>query len=56
MEYSQLLTFPDNCTNYAQMADIIRLEIVYLFGGIYVDMDAMALRPFGKMRKVLKIT
>merc|ERR1712183_227545 len=37
----------DNCTNYAQMADIMRLEIVYLYGGIYVDMDATALRPFG---------
>ena len=30
------------------MADIMRLEIVYLYGGIYVDMDATALRPFGK--------
>ena len=39
----------DNCTNYAQMADIMRLEIVYLYGGIYVDMDATALRPFGKL-------
>ena len=44
----ELLALLDNCTNYAQMADIMRLEIVYLYGGIYVDMDATALRPFGK--------
>ena len=48
IQQCELWTLSDNCTNYAQMADIMRLEIVYLYGGIYVDMDATALRPFGK--------
>ena len=48
IQQCKLWTLSDNCTNYAQMADILRLEIVYLYGGIYVDMDATALRPFGK--------
>ena len=35
------------CTNHAMMSDILRLEIVYKYGGIYVDIDATALRSFG---------
>jgi mannosyltransferase OCH1-like enzyme len=35
------------CTNYAMKSDILRLEIVYRYGGIYVDVDAVALRSFG---------
>lgn len=34
-------------TNYAMISDILRLEIIYRFGGIYVDIDSVALRPFG---------
>ena len=38
-------------TNFAQRSDIMRLEIVYKYGGIYVDIDSTALRPFGKGRR-----
>ena len=34
-------------TNFAQRTDIMRLEIVYKYGGIYVDIDSRALRSFG---------
>jgi len=37
----------EECTNYAMKSDILRLEIVYRYGGIYVDVDATALRSFG---------
>ena len=37
------------CTNHAQVSDIMRLEILYKYGGIYIDCDAIALRPFGKI-------
>ena len=35
------------CTNYAMKSDILRLEIVAKFGGIYADVDSFALHPFG---------
>ena len=37
----------DECTNYAMKSDILRLEIIFKYGGIYVDVDAKALRSFG---------
>ena len=37
----------EDCTNHAMRSDILRLEIVYRYGGIYVDVDATALRSFG---------
>ena len=37
----------EECTNHAMRSDILRLEIVYKYGGIYVDIDATALRSFG---------
>ena len=40
----------EKSTNYAQRTDIMRLEIVYKYGGIYVDIDSTALRSFGKGR------
>lgn len=33
-------------TSYAMKSDIARLEILYIYGGIYVDTDFIALRPF----------
>jgi mannosyltransferase OCH1-like enzyme len=33
-------------TNYGQKADIARYEILYRFGGVYVDIDFECLRPF----------
>ncbi len=33
------------CTHYAQMADILRLEVLYQHGGVYLDTDFEPLRP-----------
>ncbi|HRO60657.1 MAG TPA: glycosyltransferase [Burkholderiaceae bacterium] len=33
------------CANYAQMADVLRLEILYRYGGVYIDTDFEPLRP-----------
>jgi inositol phosphorylceramide mannosyltransferase catalytic subunit len=35
----------DRCTNMGQKSDILRYEILDRFGGIYLDMDFMAVRP-----------
>lgn len=35
-----------SCNNGAQLADLIRLEVVYKFGGIYVDADMECVAPF----------
>ena len=37
----------DKSTNMAMMSDIMRVELVIKYGGIYVDIDAEAKRPFG---------
>ena len=37
----------DSSTNFAMRSDILRLEILYKYGGIYVDIDSTALRSFG---------
>ena len=33
-------------TNYGEKSDILRLELLYRFGGIYVDVDFKCLKPF----------
>ena len=38
----------ERSTNFAQKADILRLEIVYRHGGVYVDIDSTALRSLGQ--------
>ena len=35
----------DVSANYAQMADVLRLEILYRYGGVYLDTDFEPLRP-----------
>lgn len=37
----------DKSTNMAMVSDIMRVELVLKYGGIYVDIDAVAKRPFG---------
>lgn len=37
------------CANYAQMADVLRLEVLYRYGGVYVDTDFEPLRPIGTL-------
>ena len=39
----------DTSTNWAMKSDILRLEILYKYGGIYVDIDSVALRSFGNL-------
>lgn len=36
----------DRCTAGAQLAGLVRLEVVWRFGGVYVDMDFEPRRPF----------
>ena len=36
----------DKATNYGEKSDIWRYEILYRFGGVYVDTDFECLRPF----------
>src|SRR5690606_20382255 len=34
----------ENAAHYAQASDILRLEVVYQFGGVYADLDFEAVR------------
>jgi hypothetical protein len=36
--------------HYAHQADIIRLHLLYRFGGIYLDMDTICIKPFTPLR------
>lgn len=36
----------ESAENYAEKADILRLEVLYQFGGIYSDIDVVCLKPF----------
>ena len=36
----------DQASNYAEKANILRYEILYQFGGLYVDTDFKCLKPF----------
>lgn len=42
------LSYPDaleRCRNYGEASDVVRYEILYRFGGVYVDTDVECLRP-----------
>lgn len=36
----------DRCNSGAQLADLVRIEVVYRFGGVYVDMDVEPFKAF----------
>lgn len=36
----------DQASNWGEKADILRLEILYRYGGLYVDVDFACLKPF----------
>jgi mannosyltransferase OCH1-like enzyme len=36
----------DNMNKWAGKADILRYEIVYNYGGMYIDVDSISLKPF----------
>lgn len=38
--------FFDEATNYGEKSDIIKWEVVYRFGGTYIDIDFECLKPF----------
>ena len=42
----------DACTTGAQRADLIRLEVLYRFGGFYVDSDCEPYRSFEPLRSL----
>jgi hypothetical protein len=37
--------------HHAHQADFMRVEILIRYGGIYLDIDTLCLRPFGKLRQ-----
>ncbi len=42
-------TFFDEAINYGEKSDILKYEIVYQIGGMYVDFDFECLRPFNEL-------
>lgn len=36
----------DRCTTHAGRSDVLRYEVLFQFGGVYVDTDVECLRPF----------
>lgn len=41
----------DRCTAGAQLAGLVRLEVIWRYGGFYVDMDMEPLRSFEPLRE-----
>ncbi|MBS0656453.1 MAG: hypothetical protein JSR46_11805 [Verrucomicrobia bacterium] len=39
----------DNSTNYGEKADILRCELLYRYGGLYVDTDFECMGPFDEL-------
>ena len=35
----------DDCDNYSMKSDILRFDILYQFGGLYIDTDFECLKP-----------
>ena len=40
------------CTSGAQLAGLVRLEVLWRYGGVYVDMDIEPLRPFDDLLRL----
>lgn len=48
------ITHPDvlkKCKNYSEMSDVLRFEILYQFGGLYIDTDFECLKPVDHIMK-----
>jgi hypothetical protein len=46
------ITHPDiynRCENYSEKSDILRFEILYQFGGLYIDTDFECLKPIDNL-------
>jgi hypothetical protein len=50
-QISFIKTVYDNYSHTVQKADIIRVILVYLFGGFYLDMDILCLKPLDELRR-----
>lgn len=37
------------CASYAQLSDVLRLEVLYRYGGVYVDTDFECFRPIDEL-------
>jgi hypothetical protein len=48
-EYSELWTIYEKCKFGVQKADIIRLMLIYHYGGAYIDMDMLCLRSLNSL-------
>lgn len=46
ISFIALKPYLSKTSNYAEMADLIRYELIYERGGVYVDHDVHALKPF----------
>lgn len=46
IDFILLKPYLSQTTNYAEKADVIRYELLYQQGGVYVDHDVSCLRPF----------
>ncbi len=45
----------DSATHYAMKADILRYELLYVFGGIYIDCDFWCIRSIDKLIRDLNL-
>jgi hypothetical protein len=43
--------FYDETKNYGEKSDMLRYELLYMFGGLYVDTDEECLKPFDILHK-----
>ena len=41
--------FYNESTNYGERSDIARYEILYRYGGLYLDIDVVCLKPFNEL-------
>ena len=58
IEQDLSITYPKilkNCKNYSEKSDILRFEILYQYGGLYVDTDFEGLKPIAALLKDEKI-
>ena len=58
IEQDLSITYPKilkNCKNYSEKSDILRFEILYQYGGLYVDTDFECLKPIDALLKDEKI-
>lgn len=48
-EFPLTSAYWDKCRHGAQMAGLVRLELIYTHGGVYIDSDVQVFRSFGPL-------